>query len=77
MIAFKEDDMSKLQMKVDEMTNDNYKFKDLLDNKIQAHKELHKEISNLKIELLKSKDQMSDKENEMDRIDKSKQDMKV
>lgn len=40
-------------MKVDEITNDNYKFKDTLDNKIQGHKELLKEISNLKIELLK------------------------
>lgn len=75
-INIKEVEYSKLQMKLEEIQNDNYKFKDILDNKTEGQRDLLKQISNLKIEISKLKDAITLKEREIERTEQSKLDMK-
>lgn len=64
-----------LRAKIEELTKDNYKFKDIVDNKSKGHTEQSREISNLRVEISKLNEEMKFKDKEVERTEQSKIDM--
>lgn len=64
-----------LRAKIEELTKDNYKFKDIVDNKSKGHTEQSREISNLRVEISKLNEEMKFKDKEVEGIEQSKIDM--
>jgi predicted nuclease with TOPRIM domain len=72
---YKEDELGMLRAKIEELTKDNYKFKDIVDNKSKGHTEQSREISNLRVEISKLNEEMKFKDKEVEGIEQSKIDM--
>jgi len=72
---YKEDELGMLRAKIEELTKDNYKFKDIVDNKSKGHTEQSREISNLRVEISKLNEEMKFKDKEVERVEQSKIDM--